>query len=177
MLVCWPIAVNDDHLPTLGKCRPQAPQECIRLTYLVVHVDHENPVEAVFRKPRVIKGPFLYRDIIQSLSADALPKAVKRTSVYVLGKNPAFGAHPFGKPYCIISLARADICNRGPWLDTGPIHYEFGLARFVTRGLGRILGVAGLRHWSIGAGKLPRTFQSLGLRFCGFTGIEGNCAQ
>src|SRR3546814_8117688 len=46
------VAVDDDHLPALAQCGAQPPQEGVRLADLVIHMDHEDEVEARRRQAR-----------------------------------------------------------------------------------------------------------------------------
>ena len=144
------VAVNDDHLSALCQCRPHTPQKRVWLFDFMIHMDHENPVEAVLWKAGIIYRTFLNRNIVELLPGDALPQTIQRAAINVLRQYAALGANPLGKPYGVISLARTNIGHGCAKLNTCPFHNEFGLAGFVTCGFGGKLCVASRRYTAFG---------------------------
>src|SRR3546814_20962799 len=48
------VAVDDDNLPVPAQRRAQPPQKGVGLADLVIHMDHEDAVGAVFGEPRIV---------------------------------------------------------------------------------------------------------------------------
>src|SRR3546814_12983000 len=76
------VAIDDDHLPAPAQRRAQPPEEGVGLADLVIHMDHENAVEAVFWKPRIVDRAQFQRNIVEPFARDAIGGALEtgRTS-------------------------------------------------------------------------------------------------
>src|SRR5688572_5386694 len=87
MLVRGAIHIYHDHLTALAQRWPQPPQERVRLGHLVVHMDHEYPVEAARGQARVVFGAELDRDVVEPVFLDAAAEPAEGVLVDVLRQH------------------------------------------------------------------------------------------
>src|SRR5690606_14190116 len=85
VLIGGSINVDDNDLAAFPQRGPQPPQECIGLAHLMVHVDHEHPIEAIFGQAWIVFRPKLDRHVVQSLVLDAAAEPPQRVLINVLG--------------------------------------------------------------------------------------------
>ena len=137
MLVGGSINVDDNDLAAFPQRGPQPPQECIGLAHLMVHVDHEHPVEAIFGQAWIVFRPKLDRHVVQSLVLDAAAEPPQGVLVDVLREHASFLAHAFGKAHGVIALARPEVRDRHPGSKIGQVHHGGGFVPIVARLLRR----------------------------------------
>ncbi len=97
MAIGRPVGFDNNDLPAFPHGIAQPPQESIGFGHFVVHVDQKHAVEAGLRQARVIRLAAQDRDVIEPLALDPQAEHAQRLGIDVLGHDPAFGTHAFGK--------------------------------------------------------------------------------
>ena len=138
------------------------PEEGVRLCNLMIHMDHQNAVEAVFGQARVFGRAQLDADIVPFLPRDAPRQCLYHFGQYVFGQDPAGGADPLGQAHRIIAFASADVGDGHARADAGPVHDILRLVDAIARFLAGPAGRHDRCYRPIGARKIAGGDRALG---------------
>ncbi len=151
MVLGRPVHLQDDDFAPGLERRIEMPEKGIRLRDLMIHVDHEDAVEAPGRQLRVLRRAEFHADIVPVLAGDAPPERVDHLADDVLGQHPALCADAPRQAHRVIALARADIGDGHARPDAGEVHDDVGLAQAIACLFGAPPGRDGRRDRAVGA--------------------------
>jgi hypothetical protein len=103
MLIGGTVPIDDNNFAALRQSGPHAPQESVRLVDFMIHVHHENAVEAVFGQARIVHRSFFDRHIVELFAGYTFAKPVERAAVDILRQHPALWSDPLAKANGVIA--------------------------------------------------------------------------
>jgi|SRR5215469_12084157 len=122
------IEINDGDARPRTQRWQEIEERAIRLSNLMVHMDHEDKVHGTERQSRIVRFPEHKGYIVQSLRVNPFLKFRQISRHHVLSQNAATWPNALRKPDRVIACASSNIRNRHARTYAEKIHDLFRLA-------------------------------------------------